>query len=379
MRRLNIGIVGCGVGGCTAALLLRRQGHDVTLFEQTPRVGPVGAGVLLQVSGQRVLASLGLLDAVLARSERIEELVAHTHRGKLLSRLRFADRTGGHVAYGVHRGDLFNALHAALLCENVDVRLNETIEKLDGSTLRNAHGSAVGSFDLIVASDGSRSRLRESSGATAFVHAYGPAALWAVGKDPLVRGKLIQTARHTHQLCGLLPMGGERCSFFWGMNAADWPRLRKTDFDAWRRRVTALMPAAAPVLAAFTRFSDLTFATYRAVWMPRVVHGRVAFIGDAAHASSPLLGHGINLAMCDAVDLADAVKSNGTLPAALDAYNARQRLRNAYYSALSFVLNPSFQGNSTPLGVARDIVLPRMQRVPPLRSMMLRTLAGVRD
>ena len=379
MRRLKIGIVGCGVGGCTAAILLRRQGHEVTLFEQTPRVGPVGAGVLLQVSGQRVLAAMGLLDAVLARSERIEELVAHTHRGRLLSRLRFEDRPGGHVAYGVHRGDLFNALHAALLREGVELRLSETIDQVNGRALAKAHGLAVGLFDLTVAADGSRSRLRDSSGATAFVHAYQPAALWAVGHDPLVRGKLIQTARHTHRLCGLLPMGGGRCSFFWGLNAADWPRLRTTNFNAWRHRVLDLMPAAAPVLSSFTQFCDLTFATYRAVWMPRAVHGRTAFIGDAAHASSPLLGHGINLAMRDAADLAAAVATSADLARALDAYNARQRLRNAYYSALSFVLNPTFQGQSTLLGMARDVVLPRMQRVPPLRSMMLRTLAGVRD
>jgi 2-polyprenyl-6-methoxyphenol hydroxylase-like FAD-dependent oxidoreductase len=378
VRALYIGIIGCGVGGCTAAIMLRRQGHAVTLFEQTPRVGPVGAGVLLQASGQRVLASLGLLDRVLARAERIEELIAHTHHGRLLSRLRFADRPGGHVAYGVHRGDLFGVLHDTLLAEGVELCLNRTICRVgrDGRTLLDHSGAAAGRFDLIVAADGSRSRLRQSSGAQAYVHEYGPAALWAVGRDPLVRGRLIQRARHTHQLCGLLPMGEERCSFFWGLNAADWPRLRESSFEAWRATVVSLMPQARPVLSGFTRFSDLRFASYRAVWMPRVVHGRVAFLGDAAHASSPLLGHGINLAMLDARDLAAAVAFSTDVAGALETYNARQRWRNAYYSGLSAALNPSFQGQSTLIGVARDIVLPRLQRVGPARRLMLRTLAG---
>lgn len=379
VKRLGIGIVGCGVGGCTAAILLARQGHAVTLFEQTPRVGPVGAGVLLQASGQRVLKSIGLLDAVIANGERIDELIAHTHRGQLLSRLRFADRPGGHVAYGIHRGDLFQALHGELERDGVHLRMNETIARVDrdGQTLLEISGQPAGEFDLIIAADGSRSRLRQSSGATVFVHEYGPAALWAVGRDPSIRNRLVQRARHTRQLCGLLPMGGGRCSFFWGINAAEWPKLRRGPFEDWRRQVLALAPAAEPVLSSFTRFEDLTFTSYRAVWMPRVVHGRTAFLGDAAHASSPLLGHGINQAMVDARDLATAVVRADSIADALDHYNARQRWRNAWYSLLSATLNPTFQGRSTCIGVARDLVLPRMQRIPPLRSIMLRTLAGV--
>ena len=326
-----------------------------------------------------MLKSIGLLDAVVANGERIDELVAHTHRGRPLSRLRFADFPGGHCAYGIHRGDLFGALHGSLDQDGVHLRMNETIARVDrdGRTLLDTAGRAAGEFDLIIAADGSRSRLRQSSGATVFVHEYGPAALWAVGRDPSIRGQLVQRARHTHQLCGLLPMGGGRCSFFWGINAADWPTLRCQPFEDWRRHVLALAPAAGPVLSGFTRFEDLTFSSYRAVWMPRVVRGRTAFLGDAAHASSPLLGHGINLAMVDARDLANAVATSDSIAQVLDRYNARQWWRNAWYSILSATLNPTFQGRSTCIGVARDFALPRMQRIPPLRSIMLRTLTGV--
>jgi 2-polyprenyl-6-methoxyphenol hydroxylase-like FAD-dependent oxidoreductase len=379
VRRLSIGIVGCGVGGCTAALLLARQGHAITLFEQTPRVGPAGAGVLLQASGQRVLHSLNLLDSVLSNAERIEELVATTHRGQHLSRLRFADRPGGHIAYGLHRGDLFAVLHTAVLAAAVDLRLNHTITgiKPDGRTLMDTAGNSVGTFDLIIAADGSRSRLRQSCRLRAFIHAYQPAALWAVGKHPAVRGQLIQRTHHTQKLCGLLPMGGGRTSFFWGVRILDWPKLRAGSFTAWQQEVTDLMPAAEPLVRSFNSFDDLVFSTYLAVWMPRVVRGNVAFLGDAAHASSPLLGHGINLAMVDARDLSNALSSESSIADALNRYDAAQRLRNGYYSAASALLTPSFQGRSTLLGIARDFVLPRLQRIMPARRIMLRTLAGV--
>ena len=362
--------------------MLARQGHAVTLLEQTPRVGPVGAGVLLQASGQRVLASLGLLDAAVAGAERIDELVAFTHRGRPLSRLAFADGPagpGGPCAFGVHRGDLFSVLHAAVVDAGVDLRLHRTVAGLatDGRTLLTATGDAAGPFDLVVAADGSRSRLRRATGQAAVVHPYGPAALWAVGRDDAIRGRLVQYARGTGRLCGLLPMGGGRASFFWGVHAADWPALRASPFDAWRDAVVRLASPAGPLVGRLTGWDDLTFSTYRAVWMPDVTAGRVAFIGDAAHASSPLLGHGINLAMLDARDLAASLAEADSVDLALARYDRRQRWRNLWYAGLSAALTPSFQGRSRAVGFARDRVLPRLQRVGPVRRLMLRTLAGV--
>ena len=66
MRRYTVGIVGLGVAGATAGLMLARQGHRVRVFEQTAEPGAVGAGVLLQPSGQMVLERLGLMEQVAA-------------------------------------------------------------------------------------------------------------------------------------------------------------------------------------------------------------------------------------------------------------------------------------------------------------------------
>jgi 2-polyprenyl-6-methoxyphenol hydroxylase-like FAD-dependent oxidoreductase len=79
-RVYRVGVVGMGVAGATIASLMARSGHDVTLFERVPRVGPMGAGILLQPSGQWVLDRLGLLDRVAEHAETIEELHAITNR-----------------------------------------------------------------------------------------------------------------------------------------------------------------------------------------------------------------------------------------------------------------------------------------------------------
>ena len=378
-KPLNIAVVGGGVAGCAAALMLRRDGHAVTLFEQTPRIGPVGAGILVQPSGQAVLAELGLLDEVAARSSPIDRLVAHTHRGRLLSNLVYADYGPGYHALGVHRADLFGAIHAAMAGAGVTVRLGHRIDAapLHGRTRRlTTDGRSVGDFDLVLAADGSRSRLRKGSGLRAFVHDYTPAALWAVGYADVGR-QLVQVTRGARELCGLLPMGSGRCSFFWGIDSPEWLVQKTRSFPAWRDRVLRLAPQAKPVFDTLTDWSHLLFSSYRAVVMPRVCASRLAFLGDAAHAAGPHLGQGANLALVDAAALRNCLRARPAVDDALAAYNTGQRWRNAWYSLATAALMPSFQGRLFGLGAARDLVLPRLQRVPPVRRLMLKTLCGV--
>ena len=128
-----------------------------------------------------------------------KSLIAFTHRGGLLSRLRFADSPGNHCAYGIHRGDLFSVLHDAVLSAGVDLRLNHQMTRIEngGRRLIDIFGKSFGGFDLIIVADGSRSRLLDSCGVRAFVHSYQPAALWAVAQCRC-GSRTIASARPAH-------------------------------------------------------------------------------------------------------------------------------------------------------------------------------------
>src|SRR5215470_377462 len=105
-RRFRVGVVGFGVAGATTAYLLARDGHAVTLIERAPVVEPIGAGVLLQCSGQEVLKHLGVLDSVLTHAAPIDELFARHANGRTLVRNVYGHYELGYRAYGVHRGVL---------------------------------------------------------------------------------------------------------------------------------------------------------------------------------------------------------------------------------------------------------------------------------
>lgn len=392
---LSIAVVGFGVAGATAALTLSAQGHQVTLLEQAPSVSPVGAGVLLQLSGQGVLRALRLLDQVVARAEPILRVHARTHGGRTLVDLRYADLRPGCQAYGLHRGDLFSALQRAVAERPIALRLGCRVQGLrrvqDGGAvlLDDEAGQEHGPFDLVVVSDGSRSRLRAQSGVSHRATPYPHGALWALGRSHAAGQRLLQVTRGTQRLCGLLPMGEGRCSLFWLLHQDEHPRLLDAGLAAFRAQVLALCPEAEELLAGLTSLEALTFTRYQHVRLPRLYHHRCVFLGDAAHAMSPHLGQGINLALLDAYLFAAALAAErgpapsdeadrAAVPRALLRYQRERSGQLRFYSRLTQLLTPFFQSQGRALGWLRDRFLPLLPRVPPLRQQMLLSVAGVK-
>lgn len=54
-RKLNVGVVGGGIGGMCVAIALRRAGHDVVIYERSDFAGEVGASVSCAANGTRWL------------------------------------------------------------------------------------------------------------------------------------------------------------------------------------------------------------------------------------------------------------------------------------------------------------------------------------
>jgi 2-polyprenyl-6-methoxyphenol hydroxylase-like FAD-dependent oxidoreductase len=377
MRRSRIAVVGFGVAGATAAALLAEQGHEVTVFEQAPALEPVGAGVLLQPSGQRVLERLGILDEIARGSEQIDRVVARTDRGRVVLDLAYADGGTGLRGLGVARPTLHDVLVAFATWAGVEVRISTQIVSHDGGSLTDAVGARHGPFELVVAADGSTSRLRAGSGLVRWSHEYAYGALWTVGQTCRVHGELRQVVRGTRDLLGLLPLGAGRCNFFFSQRHDRYAAVVERGFEAWRDGVLALCPESEEVLAHVDAFDGLALTGYRHVVLRRPYHGALVLIGDAGHAMSPHLGQGVNLALIDAWTLARCVERERGREQALAAYARARRRQLRFYGAMTMALSPFFQADGRLLGLARDTGLPLVQRVGPLRRAMARTMSGL--
>ena len=217
---MKVGVVGCGVAGQAAAILLADAGHAVTVFERFAEPRPIGAGLLLQPTGLAVLRELGLADAALAQGARVVGLEGRTQRGRRVLDLRYADLHPKAFGLGIRRSALFDLLHGRLLRSQAKLVTGAEIVDVAQGSVVDKQGATHGPFDLVVIADGAHSALRARlmPGARAPVYPWG--CIWTTVPDLAglgTAGLLRQRVHGTTVMMGLLPVGQGQMTMFWSL------------------------------------------------------------------------------------------------------------------------------------------------------------------
>lgn len=384
-RHLRIAIIGYGTGGQAAALMLSADGHQVEVFERAPVLGPVGAGFLLQPVGLAVLWQMGLLPHALAHGAVVSRLYGETAGGRPVMDMRYRELDRRFFGLGMQRGALFALLDAAWRAGR-RIHCGRGIVAVDAESgvLTDAEGERHGAFDLVIVADGAASRLRGQVVPARLDRAYPWGAQWCLveqGDWPWIDA-LRQRYVGARRMAGMLPVGTRpgdtvpRLSFFWSLPVAALdagPEARQ-----WRGQLAELWPEAAARMQAIDIPDGLASARYRDAAHRRWHRGRAVLLGDAAHAMSPQLGQGVNMALLDALGLREALRGHAALPVALAAYARERRAHLALYHFWSRWLTPLFQSGHDRAARLRDAIFHPLSRIPGGRGQMLRVLTGTR-
>ena len=330
MERLRVVVVGAGMGGLTAALALRQAGHDVEIFDRVPALTAAGAGVSLWSNGVKVLGRLGLGAQLAAVGGRMERMCYRSKGGELLTDFSLAPLVSavGESPYPVTRTDLQRLLLDALGADVVQLGAEcVALEQDDsGATACFANGRRARG-DLVVAADGTHSQLRSFVLGHAAARRYVGYVNWnglVPWASDLPAPDTWTTFVGDHKRVSLMPVGGGRFYFFFDVPLpegapADTPeRELARHFSGWAEPVQALIRSLEPQRTNRIPIHDIDP-------LPKLVRGRVALLGDAAHSSAPDLGQGGCQAMEDGWVLAEQLSHSprGVVDALLRYERAR--------------------------------------------------------
>jgi len=337
-------IVGGGIGGLTLARALHQQGFDTEVVERNRDWRTDGAGLSVQPNGMRVLKHLGLGTPVL-------------DAGRIVGRWLFADQFGEVLCdidleevwsdvgpfVGIARSRLQEALVGG--ARGVPCRLGSSITEIDQDDRQVSVGFTDGStrdYDLVVGADGIRSTVRALVFGAVEPTFAGQVAWRSVAPFTLPGSPSVQFWLGDGCFFGLCSVGDAH-TYGFGYVAQEQRRdPLEGRLGRLREQFAGFGDNVRDYLASVDRDEQIHCSSIEWVDHDRWHQGRVVLIGDAAHASSPMMGQGGSLAMEDGWVLARLLRSEPSLAQALSAYTERRRPRVSWVQQQSQRVAASF-------------------------------------
>lgn len=389
-RFYDVAIVGGGPVGLTLAAGLLRFQPDLRLavLDRRPFAVPSDARASALAAGvRRVLEALDLWSDIAPEATPIEHMrITDSGRGDI-SRPLFLSFDGD-VAPGLPYAHMVpnTTLMRALLG-----RLTETIDLIgpvtvaafeaDGQKGRIAlSGGEVIAAPLVIAADGAMSGLRTLAGIRTFGHDYGQSGL-------------VTTIAHEHDHertawehfrpsgpFASLPLPGRRSSLVFTAPTEEAQRLRALPADAL---AAVIEQAMGSVLGKVEIVDQVQVFPLRLQIARSFDAPRLALIGDAAHVVHPIAGQGLNLGLKDVAVLVELVieavrlgRDHGSADLLAD-YTRWRRFDTALMALMTDALNRLFSNDIAPVRAARDLGIGLVDRLPPLKSALIRHAAAV--
>ncbi|HTO60141.1 MAG TPA: FAD-dependent monooxygenase [Bradyrhizobium sp.] len=345
-------IIGAGIAGPVAAMLLRRTGMEVQVFEAWPHSTGVGGGLQIAPNGMHVLAEAGLAPDLIRRGAICQSIDFYAQSGAALGSVNrnMAERFG-QPAVSLRRAVLNETIIEKAWSSNVELyfekRLARIEDRPDQPIVAHFTDGSSAEGDILIGADGVHSAVRDhvvpdapkpfDTGLVGFGGFVPRSLLEAAGVGPSLAMTFGRSGFFGYGYCSPELQDGAMC---WstqpahGLDAAtframDQAALRKHlhGFHAgWHDPIPQLIDALEEVVVTAT----LDVAT-----LPTWSRGRTLLIGDAAHATSPHAGQGASIALEDAYRLACALQSEPEIGIAFQNFEAERRPRAERIVALA--------------------------------------------
>ncbi len=308
-------VVGGGIAGMSAAIMLRRSGVAVDLIDIDPNWRVYGAGITITGPTLRAFKALGILERIMRDAHTADGVQVCSVAGDPLTLIPTPAPLGSDVpgSGGIMRPALHAILSSDVLALGTNVRLGITIDAIAhapaGEDVRFSDGTA-GRYDLVVGADGLYSRVRALLFPNAPAPQFTGQACWR-----LMTERLPGIDRRHYFLggpvkAGLTPVSRDEMYMFVLENVGEntW-----VDPETFSQRLRGLLTVYGGPLArvrdGISPASSIVYRPLEAVLLPAPWYaGRTVVIGDAAHATTPQLASGAGMAVEDGLVLVEELE-----------------------------------------------------------------------
>ena len=336
-------ISGASVAGPALAYWLVRAGCRVTIVERAPTLRTAGQGLDVRDTAREVIKRMGIFDLMKERSSHEEGIEIVDSNNHCFARFVVDNESGngdsGTCDIEILRGELAGILFD-ITKNDVSYIFGDMVESMKHTEkevdVRFTNGTPAATFDLVVAADGLRSKIRGMTFGNDQSHIRSLGSYISYFSIPRTAIDTMWARVHWVKGGRVVVMRPDNV----GLTRAF---LMLTAYEKSDERLSRLKEASKTGVQAqkeltFDLFKDADWETPRIldgmyqsddfylqhvaqVRLDRWSSGRVTMVGDAAYAPSPFSGMGTSLAFLGAYVLAGEIsRQPGNIPDALNSY-----------------------------------------------------------
>jgi len=345
-------IIGAGIAGPVAAILLRKIGIRAEVHEAWPYSTGIGGGLQIAPNGMHVLAAIGLADEIVARGAICECFDFYSQSGSRLGSVNrdMKDRFG-QPSVNLCRATLNEILVNKAWCENAELHFEKRLvgieDRPDRPVVVHFADGSTAEGDFVIGADGVHSAVRRhvipdgpapfDTGLVGF-GGFVPRSLlerFAIG--PRIETTFGRSGFFGYGYCSsdpdqgamwwsTQPSHGVDAATFRAMDQAAIKQHLKSFHAGWRNPIPEILDAAENIVVTDT----LDVAT-----LPTWSRKRTLLIGDAAHATTPHAGQGASMALEDAARFVSLLQQEQELGVTFQDFERERRPRTERIVALA--------------------------------------------
>lgn len=385
----DIAIVGAGIAGTTLAAALKNSGLRVALIEAQPQSVAVTRQQVYALSllSGKIFQGIGVWDKILPNITAFSQIRLSDADYSQILQFFPKDVDMEQVGYaGEHRA-ILTPLHEFLeTCENVTWFCPAQVEQVsyqnDGAEISiNLEGTAKTlRTRLVVAADGSKSRIREAAGIRTHGWKYWQSCITTRIKPAKPHNNIAYERFWPSGPFAILPLPGNRCNIVWTSPHAEAKALFELDDEQF---LAELKRRYGDQMGELELEGKRLLFQVQLMQSDRYVLPRLALIGDAAHCCHPVGGQGLNMGIRDAAALAQVIteahqagQEIGSVPV-LKRYERWRKLENLTILGFTDFLDRLFSNHWWPLVIVRRLGLWGLKTINPLKIFALRLMTGL--